>query len=93
MLDNIKEGDFVLIRHKRSLNECKWVYVTSIVKGEEYVFELSGTLLKHNLIGKIYTKFETYSFHSYYCIYQKITDSKEIEELSLIYKLHLLKSS
>lgn len=88
MLDHIKEGDFVLIRHKKSPNECRWVYVK-----ENVILELRGIVLKHNLKTNIYRIFDTYHFNSSYWICEKITNNKEIEELSFIYKLYLLTES
>lgn len=83
----IKEGDFALIKFN-DFKDCVWIYVNSVEKDR-----LLGTVVKNKLTVNIYPLFEKYIFSHGYCNYEKIINNKEIEELSFIYKFHLLKGS
>lgn len=96
-IDNIKEGDFVLIHSSKDLasspyfiirvNSKKFTGLTDIPR----LAYIHGPILKSNVKNSLFTIYKHYPYYS--GITKIIKNKNEIKELNLLYKVYLLQSS
>lgn len=89
--DLFKKGDFVLIHSPKNQTNTPYCIIHVDYTGIDGLSYIHGTIIKTNLRNCLFTDLRYYS--DYPDIVKIIDNKSEIEELSLIYKLHLLKES